>query len=184
MTFPSFSAGEVLRAQDMNAVGMWHLGTYTLSSTATQINSIFTSDYDNYRLVFSNVSISSADTMTLRLVAGTTPNTSFTYNATRFNVTSGAAFSGQVYAGANYWFFNTVGSPGVASSGTVEIYNPKSTAITNFNAVGSDPRAGGDWIRQSAGFFNATTSFDGIWISSLNGGLTLSGNVSVYGYRK
>jgi hypothetical protein len=55
MTFPSFSAGEILRATDMNAVGMWKITSYTATSNqgAFTINSAFSADYDSYRLIWS-----------------------------------------------------------------------------------------------------------------------------------
>ena len=68
MTFPSFSAGEVLRAQDMNAVGRWLVKTVTVGSAVTTVpvTDAFSTEYDNYEIVFSGGSKSSPGTMNMQ----------------------------------------------------------------------------------------------------------------------
>jgi len=49
MTFPVFSSGEVLRAADMNAVGMWKTAAVTFSGSAgVEVQNCFSADYTNY----------------------------------------------------------------------------------------------------------------------------------------
>jgi hypothetical protein len=52
MTFPSFVSGEVLRAEDMNAVGMWRVAGGTFTNATTVDVTGFSSDYTFYRLVY------------------------------------------------------------------------------------------------------------------------------------
>jgi hypothetical protein len=57
MSFPSFSAGEVLTAADMNAVGLWLIKTQTIGTSVSSVtvSDAFSSTYDNYKIVISGV---------------------------------------------------------------------------------------------------------------------------------
>jgi hypothetical protein len=72
MTFPSFGAGEVLTAADMNAVGMWLVKTQVVGAgvSSVTVTGAFSSDYDNYRIVVSGGSMSVGTNFGLKL--GTT----------------------------------------------------------------------------------------------------------------
>jgi hypothetical protein len=77
MTFPNFVAGEVLRAQDMNAVGLWKVasGTLTITTTPTNIAGVFSSEYKNYRVICRVTSRSTSNRLDMRFITGVTPNT-------------------------------------------------------------------------------------------------------------
>lgn len=183
MTYPSFSVGETLTSAAMNAVGLWLVKTQTLSGTSTQVENCFTSDFDSYRVVFSNLTSSTVDNLTIRLVAGTTPNQTANYNSSRIDVTLGGVVEGAASSGATYWVPHIVPNT-VASGGSLDIFNPKLSAATSFSANGIDTRVTvGAPYRAGGGFFNGTNSFDGLWLSTLNGGYTMGGTVRVYGYR-
>ena len=77
MTFPTFSSGEILTATDMNAVGMWKVasGTLSLTTTATNVTGVFSSNYRNYRVIVNVTSRSTSNRMDMRFITGTTPQT-------------------------------------------------------------------------------------------------------------
>jgi hypothetical protein len=181
-TPPDFSVGQVLTAANMNAVGLWLVKSQTISGTATQVNDCFTSDYQSYRLVFSNLTSSSVDFITARLVAGTTPNTANDYYSSYFQVGTNGAYSGNGNSAASFWNTPIVGFT-TPSGGVLDIYNPQSATATSFNANGVDTRTDGAPHRSGGGFHNSATSFQGIWLSTVNGGLTMGGTVRVYGLR-
>jgi hypothetical protein len=54
MTFPVFSVGEVLRAQDMNAVGLWLVKSQVVGTgvSSVTVTGAFSADYDNYEVVY------------------------------------------------------------------------------------------------------------------------------------
>ena len=54
MPVPVFTSGEILTAANMNQVGMWLLKTQTIGSGvgSVSVTSVFSSSYDNYRVVF------------------------------------------------------------------------------------------------------------------------------------
>lgn len=182
MGYPVFASGDVLTAADMNAVGLWLVKTQTLSGTSVQIDNCFTSDYRSYRIVFSGLTSSTIDFLTARLVAGTTPNQTPNYYWSNLQVTTAGAVSG--FGGAANTFWNT-GLPAFtnAGGGVIDIHNPQLTASTVFSSQGIDTRTDGAPHRTGSGSFSATTSFQGLWISTINGGYTLGGSVRVYGYR-
>ena len=182
MPVPVFTTGEVLTAANMNAVGLWLVKTQTLSGTSTQVENCFTSDFDSYRVVFSNLTTSTVDNLTIRLVAGTTPNQTANYYSSRIDVTLSGVVEGAASSGATYWVPHIVPNT-VASGGSLDIFNPKLSVATTFSATGIDTRVGGAPYRAGGGFFNGTNSFDGLWLSTLNGSYTMGGTVRIYGYR-
>jgi hypothetical protein len=184
MTVPVFSTGEVLTASAMNSVGMWLVKTQSISGTSTQINDCFTSDYQSYMVVVSGLTSSTVDFITARLVAGTSPDTTSNYYSSSLQVQNDGTVSGiGGAAGVSYWNTGLVGFT-TAGGGTMAIFNPQSSTLaTAFNSQGIDTRTNGAPLRNGAGSFQATTSFQGLWLSTLNGGYTMSGTVRVYGYR-
>jgi hypothetical protein len=82
MSFPSFSAGEVLTAADMNSVAMWKIGSGTLSLTtsATNVTGVFSSTYRNYRLLLNITARSTSNRFDMKYLIGTTPTSSAYYN--------------------------------------------------------------------------------------------------------
>ena len=187
MAVKTFITGEVLTASDTNTYlansGLVYVTSKTLSGSSAQIDSCFTSTYDAYRIIFTNLVFSAADSMTLRLVTGTTPDTSANYYSGRIGVGFAGTVNGAANAAVSYWNPNIVGVT-VAGGGNLEIFNPKNTAVTSFNSIGGDSRTTGDFYRAGGGYFNATTAFDGLWISTLSGSNTMTGTAVVYGYRK
>jgi hypothetical protein len=81
MTFPSFSSGEVLRAQDMNAVGLWKVASGSLSLTTSYSNvaGVFGSEYRNYRVLLNITARSTTNRFDMRYLIGTTPVNSAYY---------------------------------------------------------------------------------------------------------
>jgi hypothetical protein len=83
MTYPNFVAGDILRAQDMNAVAGWKVasGTLSLTSTGTNVAGVFTADYKNYRLLINVTARSTANRVDMRYIVGTTPETTNYFQA-------------------------------------------------------------------------------------------------------
>jgi hypothetical protein len=178
-TPPNFTAGAVLTAAQMNAVGLWLLGTYTStagSGTISCPNSLPT-DYDTYRIIiyggststtcnilfqFDNLTASgyysAANATSFATAAVLTANASNTASWDRVaqgttTVTAGVA---DIYAtNDNKWFVaNTAVGSTTGSAGVSGGYQTSTTAVTGFNLL------------TSTGTFNANVT------------------VKVYGYRK
>ena len=184
MTFPSFSSGEVLRAQDMNAVGLWRVGGGTLSGVTTNFVGVFSSDYRNYLVQIDNFNNSSATTrsITLQMLSGTTPATSG-YSSNTVVQFGASSLSGSGVSGSSMDL--TAISSNVNGSGSAEIqfFNPNN-ALNTFVLSKSytyQSNVTAFVYRNGAHIHGAATAYNGFAISGVTD--SLSGNVTVYGLR-
>jgi hypothetical protein len=180
-TPPDFTNGTALEASSLNSVGLWKVASGSFSGT-TNIDGIFTSAYDNYRIVATGMS---------GTVAG--------LSNFRFRNTSNATDSSNVYytaarrfdSGTNYDFSQgpldyattAINVPNAAFAGFVmDIFTPRLTAYTVVNLVGMGAITAISTV-QSNTFFNGTTAFAGIQFTQSSGSLN-AGTYTVFGYRK
>ena len=159
-------------------VGMSMLATSTFSAQTTiSVSNIFTSSWDNYKILINITSASADNTLLLRLRSNTTDNATTSYNrqeltANSTTVTAGQGGSQTAFLAGKY---NTAGG-----SSEVTLYNPLATQYTWSTAIGVSPTSTVT-MANSAGFFTATTSFNGF--SLVTGGGNITGTVRVYGLR-
>jgi hypothetical protein len=189
MTFPIFAAGDVLRAQDMNAVGLWLLNTTTFTAqTQVDFSNVFSSDYTSYRVVFHDYTQSVGGEMTIRLRDSGGVVATSNYDNSRLEST-GTAPTGT----ANAFTFNAVANwtlsfvptgTGAGIGATMEIYRPNEVAYTRFTAHTArfDNVTGGIYNVTTVGGFRLTTQMTGFSLIRAGAG-TISGKVSVYGQR-
>jgi hypothetical protein len=193
MAVPVFSTGEVLTAAAMNAVGLWRItgctvtsaggtaatasnGVITIGSgnTSVTVASAFSADYENYRIVISNVvgSANSSVQMQLNNSTGTTYQQFGYYGA--FGV---ATLNAYAPAAAVRWNDVGVVNPTMASIETY-LYRPQKTSATTGHTYGVST---GDVyhfaLRDTS--TNASTGF----VLSLAVGSFTSGTIRVYGFR-
>ena len=187
MTYPSFTTGEVLRAQDMNAVGLWKVNTFTASGSSSELicDNIFNSDYTHYKIVANLNTVGASNWVWMQYL-----------NTTGTAVGSGyyGAFYGQDYATSGslgqfgvwrsnvlplgYTYFDTTLQTGFE----ITIFNP--------NGVHATTHAG-QWVGIEAGVRYAAGTTVGVLNTGAmrglrfgnNGGTALTGTVRVYGYR-
>lgn len=194
MTYPSFNAGEVLNASDMNAVGLWRVTTCTASfaggtggsvsngvvtigtnNTSITVNNAFSSLYDNY-LIQVNGGVGSTNVeVSLRL--GNTGNASHTWGLI---YTTYATASAQAIRQQNVDFWQYVGR---ATTNTLtmacELRGPNLAKPTYMTANYAAEDAAGT----IGGINTTTTQFTGFTIYPQLGNLT-GGTIRVYGYNK
>jgi hypothetical protein len=177
-TPPTFSAGAVLTAAQMNQLGLFLIKTVTIGAgvTSVPVTDAFNADYENYRIVFSGGTGSVEQSAVIQL------NNS---------------------SGSTYQVFGYYGSYGVA---TLIAYGPGPlTSWTDAIRVGPNgysavvdicnPYTSG---KQTQGFSNANTNTTAYswairdsstasntgFTLSVTGGVTLTGGtIRVYGYR-
>ena len=178
------NAAWVMIADTDTPPGLQLIKTQTIGSGVTSVTmtDVFSSEFSSYKIVFSNLTFSSVDFMTMRLVVGSTSNTTSNYYSSNLQVTTGGSVSGFGVSAGSYWNAGVVGFT-AASGGVIDIYNPQAAVATSFTSQGVDTRTDGAPHRTGSGFFNASTQFDGFWVSTVNGGYTMGGTIRVYGYR-
>ena len=178
MTYPSFSAGEVLTAADMNAVGLWLVKTVTIGAGVNFVDvmSAFSSQYDNYLISYSTVD-SSVDQTGIFFRFGT--------NASP--VTTNYKFAGKFmgYTGTNldlnqnspgYW--EVGGTETDIIAGAFNVYGPNLNARSTFAAAFA--RSDASFTIQ--GIHDASTQHTDFHLYPASGTLT-GGTVRVYGYK-
>jgi hypothetical protein len=186
MTFPSFSSGEVLTAGDMNAVGLWKVatGSFTGASSASALNmdNVFTSNFDNYRIIFRTLSSASGNLLIqLRDTAGSIVSNLNYYNQhTRsylgsvdaaFNNAANQSLIATQYGNAWTETVIDMNSPYLASS-TVWVghYNTLNAGV---------PHA---LVGNGGGMYFPSVQFRGLIMYPTSG--TVQGDYAIYGYRK
>jgi hypothetical protein len=185
MTYPSFSAGEILRATDMNAVGLWLVKGQTIGTGVSSqvITSCFNSVYDAYRVVVSNMTMSNTTAGSFiyaKMHDGTNPASSaYNYAIPRVDLANGAV-------SATYGRSQTTGV--VIGSGTgdkfgvaFDVINPFIASHTIFGGLTISNDTNG-YAGIGSGMHQASTSYTSLQIIPSTGTIT-GGTIIVYGYK-
>jgi hypothetical protein len=153
--------------------------SYT-SALTVNVNDVFSSTYDNYRIVIKN-SAGTCPDISMRLRVSGADNTTANYTSTCIEAVSGTANAFGRYVVAGTSFIN--GGIGFGEIGTMsfDMLSPNLTEKTTY--VGSNAQIDSGWRSGvMTGYFNATTSFTGFSFYGSSGSST--GYVAVYGYQK
>ena len=140
-TPPTFSSGAVLTAAQMNSVGLWLVAGGTVTSGSSfDVNSCFTSDYDSYKIVLSNIRVAAATPdIQIRLMNGATPiSAGYFYGITRVDIGAGTS---SIVAGNGLTLWATGCIAGTTSTmASFEIHGPNSAQQKSFNSQATDSR--------------------------------------------
>lgn len=152
------------------------IGTTTLSSSGSfNLSNIFSSTYDNYTIIFSDVTGSTGSYLTFGLRTGSTNATSnYSYSYTQYSYVGNLAAGGGSGAGN----MGALDYDTTAGGMVLDLQSPFLAKPTTYNQRYSAHNAAG--IKN--GNHTNSTSYDGMWFSLASG--TISGKVSVYGYAK
>lgn len=171
-TPPVFSAGAVLTAAQMNAVGLWLIKTDTITSGATkEITSAFNSDFTNYRIVLSNLNTAAGANIFFRFGTVATGY----YGTFYYDLFTGAA-TGTVRKNNGAELQIGISSP---AGIVIDVYEPNTTASQKI--ISGNTYGGGysGWFGGALDSATARTSF----LIGAAGTTFSSCNVAVYGYR-
>lgn len=181
--------GQVLTADSTASTGMkWGTATSGLNLSTTQsfsaastlnVNSIFSSTYDNYRVII-KITSSTASNALMRLRVSGADNTTTNYNWACFESNSGGVANR--YGASQNGFFN--GSDVNVAVGNIlvmDFVSPNLSERTTINYQNGGVNTGS---RGTIGIltFNDTTVFDGFSLVCSSGNIT--GSVTVFGYGK
>lgn len=154
-------------------------GTISFSGVSSiSFNGVFTSSYKNYRLIYTGTSsVTSINDLFFRLRASGSDNTSSNYFAWRYVRTNTAS--------ANYYGTGTSCVIGVTGNISwffvLDLLNPQTTDRTQLTCSTTSLANSDNGAVWSTGSFNDSVQFDGATIIPSSG--TISGTVSIYGYR-
>ena len=175
MTYPSFSAGDVLAASDMNAVGLWLIDTRTATSgAALDVTDVFTSTYDNYRIIIQEARATATVGWSLELLP--TAATGYYYSGLYVDMTP--TITG--VRGNHVGNFDLGVVTTVSAGAVIDVITPNINTATYVHINGTDPRAAAPY-RPVSGWRSAQaqTGFK-IAVAGTISNLV----VKTYGYRK
>lgn len=182
-TPPVFTAGQVLTAAQMNAVGQWVTKTKTTFSAVSSIaaNNIFTSDYETYLFV-ARYTTSSTGTGDFQLsVGGVAAATN--YNRQTLNAADTVISGARTNSATNLPGFLTATNGAFEALTIAYINGPQLAGPTSFYFFRSS--SAGNFTSLNTGVVSAVhttaTSYDGFAITMSSG--TTSGTYTVYGLR-
>jgi hypothetical protein len=178
MTYPTFSAGEVLTSSAMNAVSGWLVKTVTIGAgvTSVPVTSCFNADYENYRIVFSGGTGSVEQSAVIQL----DNSSGSTYQVFGYYGSYGVATLIAYGPGASTSWTDAIRVGPNGYSAIVDMFNPFTSGkqTQGFSSANTNTTAYNWAIRDSS-----TASNTGFTLS-VTGGVTLTGGtIRVYGYR-
>ena len=161
-------------------------GNITFSSATTvSVNGVFTSAFDNYKLIINMTGNSINGSLWLRMRSSGTDNSSANYTYAGLNSYSGSSITSAVTSGGTATFFiasnmDTTYYPNMPV--TFDILQPYLNYRTTYYGFIPNPVNPQSYFDYVGGAMSVTTSYDGLSIFNGNGG-TISGNMRIYGYR-
>jgi hypothetical protein len=194
-TPPVFSAGAVLTAAQMNAIGLWRVTTCTVSSaggtsatasngvvtigtnnTSVTVSNAFSSDFDAYKIIINGGTASTAVSLRLSLGASVTGYSSILNYATYAANTTPLSIGDN---NAAQWSYVGYGTSNYLTM-SLDIINPFAAKYTQYIAAGwpAETAAG-----MSTGIHTVATSFTSFVLTPNTGNIS-GGTIRVYGYRQ
>jgi hypothetical protein len=155
--------------------GLTHIATQSFSAVSSvSLNGVFTSAYDNYRIIINYVASTATDVRLRVRLAGTDDTTGGSYVYQR--LTGAGSSAGAASAGANA--FDVTSANTNHALWSADILGPELAARTGFLSLGF--RTGGETVWVGAGSHTQTTAYDGFTFFPASGNIT--GTLRVYGY--
>lgn len=158
-------------------------GTVTIgsSNTTVTVNGCFSSLYDNYRIIYSNITPSVSQDLYFRLASGgTSATTNYTFGFSYVSTATGAV-SGVGNALTSYQITGSVQSASFRHLGSIDVFQPFLTQFTSIVSTGYITRA--DIVSSGVnGNHQTASSYDGFTLYPSTGNIS-GGTIRVYGYR-
>jgi len=176
MTFPSFSSGEVLRATDMNAVGLWLVKSQVVGNgvSSVTVTGAFSADYDNYLVTWTGGVGSTGLLTKVSLGSSTTGYNNVLVYGNSYATPS--ATGGSTNNGAAWEFMGWMDSDFGHIS--FDLYGPFLSRFTgcSMRYMGATNAGVG------AGVHKVAASYTSFTITPTTGTMT-GGTIRIYGYR-
>lgn len=154
-------------------------GAVTFSgATSVSLNGCFTANYDNYRLMFSNLTCSSTPFLRWQMVNNGTAISTSTYSHERIYAQGTSLGAASTVDGTSAPF-TAVGT--VVNSAALDLFCPFLAVPTKGISQGNYAAPGTPFYSEyHTSYHSTSTSYNGI--NFLTDGSTISGTIRIYGY--
>lgn len=162
------------------AIGLVRINTTTFSAVSSvSLNNVFTSTYQNYRILFDYVA-SAQNNHSIRMRVAGTDNTSTNYSKILQGsyVNNTAVTAGNT--GNTSWDVLQNASA-IYANASMDIYFPAGARSTSFSMAAYLQNSVAEYGLFSAGIHNVNTAYDGFSLIAAAG--TISGTIRIYGYK-
>lgn len=179
-TPPDFSSGAVLTAAQMNAVGCWLVKSQVVGTgvTTVDVTSCFTSDFDNYKIVYNGGTSSGLNNISSQFLVGTTPNTTNYFGGLTYLNIGAAVWQVAANNGGASWIVGWArGTDTGFSFEAHNVFQAKPTTCFGVFCRLDNGQIGNTFIQHGV-----STSYNGIRFTT-GGGTITGGTIRVYGYR-
>ena len=196
-TPPDFNVGDVLTAQDINAVGLWRItgctvtsaggtsatasnGVVTIGSgnTSVTVNNAFSSDFDNYRIIISGTTFTNGGGGIRFNLGGTVGGANYHYGGILINTATGA-LTGAPGNNVGFVLIGTTTSTN-AHANILDVLLPQKALRTTI--IGGLSYGETNSVGPIYAIHNADTAFTSFTYYPTNGTMS-GGTIRVYGYR-
>jgi len=164
--------------------GMVLLSSVAFSAVASQsVNDVFSATYNNYLILFNNLTMSSDGWMNMRMRVSGADETGANYRYQELSASS-STVAGARATGQTAWANINYAQTGNQNPNTLTIFNPFATSPTSIVSSQAPVSNGNIEVFAKSFGLNTTTSYTGFSFYPASAGPTLTGSVSVYGYNK
>lgn len=189
MAIKTFSSNTTLTASDVNTYLTNGGLVYVTESTATSgttlsVNNCFTSTYDAYRIIISNLRTTAASTsLTMKLRAsGTDSSATYAWGSAYMALFTSTALSFNGSQSTTAWDLVTAAET-TATGLSVDVINPALAQFTQYSSIGVwGAKSTGGGTRMVSGLHCTATAYDGFTLTT--GTAFANIKVAVYGYRQ
>lgn len=180
MTFPSFSAGEILRATDMNAVSSWLVKTQTVGTgvSSVTVTDAFSADYDHYLVTYTGGTLSGVADIAL-FFGSTRPANGYSQSQVFTRYDNGASGVSTVNNGTEWTFAG--GGDTAGAFVYQQILNPFNSGRPKYLIYQGLTSV---FTVAGSGIFTATASQTAFTLDPTGTTTMTGGTVRVYGYKK
>lgn len=177
---------EILTSSDVNTYlansGLVYVTSSTFAgATTVSFNNCFSSTYTNYRVILTLTGSTAGGFSHFRLRSGGSDLTGNNYYRYGYTVAYTGGFAQYNAGGGNSFLPVGQWGGGLISTAVMDVCEPMTANRTNWFMNLNDTGAGASYNLN--GLIDLTTACDGFSIFQ-NGGGTITGTVTVYGYRK
>ena len=188
MAIKTFTTGELLTSSDTNTYlansGLVYVARANLATNITDLVGCFSNTYDNYRIILDSLNCNSSTDIYWRMLTGSTPEATAVYSwyTNGYLDTGTASTSNAAGQTLGYTGYTQTDSGFVGGTITMDVIGPNlnQRTLCHTQAIGYYGTFGN---RGGGSSHSVVAQYNGIRFLTATSA-TISGNVTVYGYRK